>query len=70
MTLDIWEQIRTDWVNGNRQEARDRLYQLSKARMLKVICVALTEYYTSIDGGTSNGALVDLLEILRSYGRA
>ena len=65
MTQELWESIRANHVNGNLEDAKNTLYQLSKLRMLRVILAALLDYHASTDNHTSNGALTDLIEILK-----
>ena len=65
MTQELWEQIRANHVNGNLHDARKQLYTLSKHKMLKVILAALFDYRASCEPHTSNGALTDIIEIIR-----
>ena len=66
--MKTWEEIRTDWVNGNRTDAVEELYTARKTQTIKVIREALLAAYASIPQGTSmTGDLTDLLEVLGLY---
>jgi hypothetical protein len=69
--MKTWNDIRTDWVNGNLTDAKEGLYQESKSRMLRIILEAIQNHreYHDNPTGTNSGDLQDLYEILRSYGR-
>lgn len=62
-----WETIRANWVNGNCHDTKNKFYQLSKIKMLKVILEALNNMNESIPAGTPiSGDLLDLRDIIRS----
>jgi hypothetical protein len=69
--LTLWQEIRSDWVNGNRSDAKEKLYQSSKHKMLKAILEAANSYHESLSGSgfTHSGDLQDLREILTSLTR-
>lgn len=65
--MKSWEDVRIQWVNGNRQDAKDKLYQQSKVGMLKTIYQALQRHEELLQpGAVRGGDLIDLQEIIRS----
>lgn len=62
----LWQDIRSNWVNGNLSLAKDRLYQLNKRAMLLIILEAINTYNESCSPHTHSGDLQDLKEIIHS----
>ena len=67
--MNHWEDIRSNWVNGNRTDAKNMLYQQSKIGMLKAIREAVENHfnYWNESNKTHSGDLQDLREILRAF---
>lgn len=65
--LSAWQEIRADWVNDNRSDAKEKLCQMSKIKMLRTISEALEDYAGVLN---QSGDLVDLREILLSIVRS
>lgn len=60
-----WEDIRSNWVNGNRKDTRETLKQMNKTHLFKIFLQAITAHRTYEQNGGS-GDLQDLFEILTS----
>ena len=63
MSFATWKEIRANWVNGNRSDARLQLTQLPKHKLIDVIADCVFTYYRQ---GQESGDLQDLYEILKS----
>lgn len=69
--MTTWQEVRTQWVNGNRSDAKNVFYQQNKTRIFRVILEALRSHYDSMPSGTvRSGDLQDLIEILNSIANA
>lgn len=68
--MKTWEEIRSDWVNGNRRDAKNALYQQATRRALKIVGQAIQTHLEMLEpGATMSGDLTDLLEIISFYGK-
>ena len=63
--LSPWQEIRSNWVNGNREDAADLFYQKSKLQIFKIVFEAVAAHYDSMDPCSHSGDILDLLEILK-----
>lgn len=61
-----WEELRADWVNGNRQDVLKAIMDESKRDLLMIIRAALLVHH---ENRGMDGTLVDLVEMLNSYWR-
>ena len=57
-----WEELRANWVNGNRSDCRNWFANVPKKTILAVILAAVEEGYQD---EFSNGSFVDLIEMIR-----
>lgn len=67
--MNTWNDIRSNWVNGNRSAVKNALAIMNKAHFCDIVLEALCDGYNAIDlkSQTMDGTLVDLIEILKSY---
>lgn len=65
---DEWEEIRSNWVNGNRGDVRQMLRECSRNCLFRIISSALNYAYEFDNGDTHSGALIDLKEVFNSLG--
>lgn len=64
---NYWEELRSQWVNGNRSDVYQALHHMKKNTLAQTIFQAVEAYKESIRGDTFGGDLEDLHEILRGY---
>lgn len=61
-----WNDIRSNWVNGNRSDVREAINNLTKYELLKVVQQALVSFVNTSTPNCFSGDLIDLLEICKS----
>jgi hypothetical protein len=63
-----WEQIRIQWVNGNRSDVKAEIARMSKAKLLSILLQACERHFEYLDlsAGCMSGDMTDLIEILRA----
>jgi len=64
--VNRWENIRSNWVNGNQSYRIQSLDKMSKRAVIELAYEALETFHGL---GNQSGDLIDLLEILRRYVR-
>lgn len=66
--MTTWNDLRSNWVNGNRRDVVRKLTDLKKDQLVSVMLQATTDSYVSIPNGTTtSGDLKDCIEILTHY---
>lgn len=56
-----WEELRTQWVNGNRADVKQTIDRMTRASFIHLVMQALS---TSMDLNHESGDMRDLREIL------
>jgi hypothetical protein len=61
-----WEELRTNWVNGNRTDCLNFLRRAPKSRLWPILAEALNtaHYLDDNPQGTHSGDIADLREML------